>query len=97
MMLKQVLETEPGNVKANLALAVFSVVSSQYEKALDRFNLVLGAKQKDESATKFLAQVYAREGVIEMIIESMTEYRAVVKDPAVRRLVDDIVNELNNI
>ena len=48
MMLKQVLEKEPGNVKANLALAVFSVVSGQYDKAHDRFQQVIDAEQKDE-------------------------------------------------
>ena len=53
MMLKQVLEKEPGNVKANLALAVFSVVSGQYEKAFDRFQQVLNAEQKDEGAAEF--------------------------------------------
>ena len=97
MMLRQVLEKEPGNVKANLALAVFSVVSGQYEKALNRFQLVLGAEQKDESAVKFLAQIYAREGKIDMIIGPMTEYRSMVEDQDILSQVDDIINELNNI
>ena len=97
MMLRQVLKEEPGNVKANLALAVFSVVSGQYEKALNRFQLVLGAEQKDESAAEFLAQIYAREGKIDMIIGPMTEYKSRVKDQGILGQVDDIINELNNI
>ena len=97
MMLRQVLEKEPGNVKANLALAVFSVVSGQYEKAFDRFQQVLNAEQKDEGAAKFLAQVYAREGKIDMIIGSMTEYKTMVEDDGIQSQVDDIINELNNI
>jgi len=97
MMLRQVLEKEPGNVKANLALAVFSVVSGQYEKAFDRFQQVLNAEQKDEGAAKFLAQVYAREGKIEMIIGSMTKYKTMIEDDGIQSQVDDIINELNNI
>ena len=97
MMLRQVLEKEPGNVKANLALAVFSVVSGQYEKAFDRFQQVLNAEQKDEGAAKFLAQVYAREGKIDMIIGSMTKYKTMIEDDGIQRQVDDIINELNNI
>jgi len=97
MMLRQVLEKEPGNVKANLALAVFSVVSGQYEKAFDRFQQVLNAEQKDEGAAKFLAQVYAREGKIDMIIGSMTEYKTMIEDDGIQRQIDDIINELNNI
>jgi lipopolysaccharide biosynthesis regulator YciM len=97
MMLRQVLEKEPGNVKANLALGVFSVVSGQYDKAFDRFQQVLNAEQKDEGAAEFLAQVYAREGKIDMIIVSMTEYKTMVEDDGIQRQVDDIINELNNI
>ena len=97
MMLRQVLEKEPGNVKANLALAVFSVVSGQYEKAFDRFQQVLNAEQKDEGAAKFLAQVYAREGKIDMIIGSMTKYKTMIEDEGIQSQVDDIINELNNI
>ena len=97
MMLRQVLEKEPGNVKANLALAVFSVVSGQYDKALNRFQLVLNAEHKDEGAANFLAQVYAQEGKIDMIIEPMTKYKGMVEDQAVLRQVDDIINELNKI
>jgi Tfp pilus assembly protein PilF len=97
MMLRQVLEKEPGNVKANLALAVFSVVSGQYEKAFDRFQQVLNAEQKDEGAAKFLAQVYAREGKIDMIIGSMTKYKTMIEDDGIQSQVDDIINELNNI
>ena len=97
MMLRQVLEKEPGNVKANLALAVFSVVSGQYEKAFDRFQQVLNAEQKDEGAAEFLAQVYAQEGKIDMIIGSMTEYKTMVEDDGIQSQVDDIINELNNI
>ncbi|MBL4753262.1 MAG: hypothetical protein JKY52_06665 [Flavobacteriales bacterium] len=97
MMLRQVLEKEPGNVKANLALAVFSVVSGQYEKAFDRFQLVIGAEQKDESAARFLAETYAREGKIEMIIGPMMEYRATVEDQAIQKQVDELINELNKI
>ena len=97
MMLRQVLNDEPGNVKANLALAVFSVVSGQYEKAFDRFQLVLGAEQKDEGAAKFLAQVYAREGKIDMIIGPMTEYKSRIEDQGIQGQVDDIINELNKI
>lgn len=97
MMLKQVLEKEPGNIKANLALAVFSVISGQYEKAFDRFQQVMDAGQKDEGAVGFLAQVYAREGKIEMIIGLMTEYSTMVENDGVRGQVDDIINELNKI
>jgi Tfp pilus assembly protein PilF len=97
MILKKVLEKDPNNVKANLALAVFSVVSGQYDKAFERFQHVLNAEQKDESAVKFLAQVYAREGKIDMIIGSMTEYKAMVESDGIQRQVDDIINELNNI
>ena len=97
MILRRVLEKDPDNVKANSALAVFSVVSGQYEKAFDRFQQVANAEQKDESAVKFLAQVYAREGKIDMIIGSMTEYKAMVENDGIQRQVDDIINELNNI
>lgn len=97
MILRQVLKKEPDNIKANLALAVFSVMSGQHEKALSRFQLVLGAEHKDENAAKFLAQVYAQEGKIDMVIGPLTEYKDRVEDPAILSQVDDIINELNKI
>lgn len=97
IILRQVLEKEPDNVKANLALAIFSVMSGQHEKALARFQQVLNAEHKDEGAAKFLARIYAQEGKIDMIIGPMVEYKAMVEDQAIRKQVDVIINELNNI
>ena len=41
MMLKDLIENEPKNVKAHLVLGMFSIQSGQFEKAIDRFEKVL--------------------------------------------------------
>ena len=56
-MLREVLQEEPGHVKANLWMGYFSIQSGQFDKAVTRFETVLNEAPDHAEAAKQLASV----------------------------------------
>lgn len=60
--LKRLLERDPANRKAWVQLGHFSVMSGQWDKALDRYRAAWNAGPEDASIAFYLADTYARMG-----------------------------------
>ena len=97
MMLRDVLDKDPDNVKAHYALGVLSVISMQYDKANERFRKVSDIIDLDQDAARFLAEVYVKEGKKPMVIESLNKFIALAYDEVIIKQAKELINELKNI
>jgi tetratricopeptide (TPR) repeat protein len=80
LMLKEVIEEDPNNELALLNLGLFSMQSGQYEKAIDRFKILISVNPKNGEAKIFLGQSYAGLGknqearkIFEEVIKNETD------------------------
>lgn len=62
MRLRRLLERDPANRKALVQLGHFSVMSGQWDKALERYRAAWNAGPEDASIAFYLADTYARMG-----------------------------------
>lgn len=97
MMLREVLDKDPDNVKAHYALGVLSVISMQYDKATERFSKVSDIIDLDQDAARFLAEVYVKEGRKNTVIESLNKFIALADDEVVIKQAKELIKELKNI
>lgn len=97
MMLRDVLEEDPKNIKAHLTLGMFSIQSGQLEKALDRFNTVLSIDSSESEAYLYLAEVHEKLGQSDLAIDNLEAYKSLVEDSNSLAQVQIIINELKKI
>jgi Tfp pilus assembly protein PilF len=96
-MLREVLEEDPGNVKAHFQLGVFSIRSGQYDKALERFTKVLELEPNNTEVYYFLGHTYASLGNAPNAIENFEKYLNFTTDAEVKKEVNDYIKELKNL
>lgn len=97
MMLRDVLQEDPKNIKAHLTLGMFSIQSGQLEKALDRFTTVLSIDSSESEAYLYLAEVHEKLGQRDLAIENLETYKTLVEDSNSLAQVQIIINELKKI
>ncbi len=61
-LLREVVDADPKNIRALLQLADFSILSNQYDKAINRFDQILEADPNYHDAYFFKAETYAKMG-----------------------------------
>lgn len=97
MMLREIVEQQPGNAEAHWHLGLFSVQSGQYDKALERFKKV---RDLDEVGFPdvwfYLGRTYATLDSTERAIECFTKYKTLTQDTAITNGVDAFLRELEN-
>ena len=94
MAIRGVLEKDTENLKARLALGVFSAISGQSDNALKHFQLAGKSKSDVDAAAKFLAEIYAKDGKSSMIAGQLSQYITKGDDPKVIDIVEKIINKL---
>lgn len=76
--LREVVEEEPTHRDAQFYLGQFSMLSGQFDKAVERFEIVLQTYGDDEAAAVGLAQARSQmgdtEGAIQGLQTFLTEY-----------------------
>ena len=95
-LLLDVVKQEPGNIKANMSLGLFSMKSGQYEKAVNRFKTVLSQVNKPD-AWFYLATSYENIGKKDEAIASYIKTKELAADPGMSQFVDRKVNELKKV
>lgn len=94
-LLREVVAKDPDNLNANLNLGLFSMKSTQFEKAVERFKIVL--KQKPDFETYFyLAESYKQLGRKNEAIAAYQKCKELVADPAFGQRIDEYIKELKN-
>jgi len=96
MMLREVLEENPDNIRAHFQLGLLSVQSQQFDKALDRFNKVIELDDNNMEAYYFRAHTFASLGDFE---KAKTDFEKVIDNTSDKELKSEankFLTELNN-
>ena len=80
MMLREVVKENPNHENAQLNLGFLSIKSGQYEKAIDRLNIVFKINPARIDAYIFLGQTYFQMGKKEKAIESFEKFKSLSND-----------------
>lgn len=94
MMLREIDAENPGNVKVNLELGRFSVMSGQFDKALERFEAVLQKDSLNLQARYMIAQTYLGLKDTAEAIGALEKLKSMTTDPT---LVGQVETEINNL
>ncbi len=96
MMLREIDAADPGNIKVNLELGRFSVMSGQYDKALERFAGVLQKDSLNLQARYMMAQTYLGMQDTSSAIMELGKLKSLTTDKMIIDQVDLEIKNLNN-
>lgn len=93
--IRDVVEKHPDNIYAQMALGHASVMSAQFDKAIERFETVIKIEGKNMEAILSLADVYERMGNKIKAVEWYRKSLPLINIPGLREEVEKRINELN--
>ncbi len=94
-LLLGVVQEQPDNHNANLALGQFAMKSGQYQKAVERFKGMVARKAEVEPYF-YLAESYKQLGMKTEAIAAYEKCKEMMPDPAFGKRIDDFIKELKN-
>lgn len=95
MLLREVLEEDPNNVRAHFQLGIFSITSGQYNKAIERFEKVKSLDSTVVEADYYLGHAYANLGNRQMAKSMFISFQQNTEDAEKKKEVQQYINELN--
>jgi len=95
-ILLDVVNKDPKNVDALTNLGYFAIQSGQYDKAIARFETVLEIDSTNAEAYIYLTDTYLSQGNVDLGIETLEKYKALIEDPLIIQQVDNYIKELKN-
>ena len=93
-LLREITAKDPDHLKANLNLAQLSVRSGQTQKAFDRYKKLVQKYPSFSDAYLGLSETSLSLGDTITALNSLKQYKALVKDPAITQQVDIFIKEL---
>lgn len=94
MMLREVTAKDSTNVGANLSLGRMSIMSGQFDKAVNRFQTVLRKDAANAEAYYYLGEAYAAMGQKEKAREAFENCKKLVKNPTFATQLDEYIKKL---
>ena len=95
-LLREVVAKDSTHINAQLNLGYFAIQSGQFEKAIDRFELVKKIKPDFIEVNLYLADTYEKMGNNKEAIKNLEVYKSKLSDPVLVVEVDKYINELKN-
>lgn len=95
-MIREVADRDPHNVYAQMTLGSASIMSGQFDKAIERFKKVLEHEPGNAEARLNLAEVYEQKGDKALAIEWYEKTKALVRNPEIVREIDTRIQQLKN-
>ncbi|HMO61378.1 MAG TPA: tetratricopeptide repeat protein [Ferruginibacter sp.] len=92
--LLEVVKTNPENMQAQLLLGIGAVISTQYDKAIERLQRVVQKQPGNLEAISWLADAYAAKGDRENAIKWYNTSKQLVNNPAFSEAVDERIKQL---
>ncbi|MDB5276060.1 MAG: hypothetical protein JWR61_1015 [Ferruginibacter sp.] len=92
--LLQVVKKDSANMEAQLVLGIGGVISSQYDKAVDRLLTVIKTEPGNIEAISWLADAYAGKGDKTNALKWYEVSKKMVNDPAYTKAVDERIKML---
>ena len=94
MMLRELDAENPENTAINLELGKFSVMSGQFDKAIERFSSVLQKDSLNLQARYMIAQAYLGQQDTSQAIGQLERIKSLTTDPT---LVEQVNAEIKNL
>lgn len=95
-MLREVVEKEPKNLKANMNLGIFAIKSGQFDKAITRFNMIINDIKATPDAYFYLGTAYESLGKKSEAIDAYLNSKKLAANPKLSSFIDKKVAELKN-
>ena len=95
-MLREVVEKDPKNLKANMNLGVFAIQSGQFDKAIIRFNTIIKTIKETPDAYFYLGRAYESLGKNTEAIDAYLNSKKLAANPTFSSFIDKKVAELKN-
>lgn len=92
--LLQIVRKDSSNMYAQLTLGIGGVLSSQYDKAIPRLELVIRNQPDNLEAVSWLADCYAAKNDKENAVKWYNYSKKLVSDPAFSKEVDERIKQL---
>lgn len=96
LLLKDVLKTDPANIKAHMNLGYFSIRSGQFDKAIERFETVMKIDPHYSEAYLYLGDAHESTGEIQKAVGYYEKYKESLADPEISAEVDAYIVKLKN-
>ncbi len=94
LLIREVLKEEPENIFALMSLGKLSIQSGQFDKAIGRFQQILGLQADNAEAKFLLAYSLGESGKKTEAIKLLEELKKQSKDPAVLMQTDGYLKQL---
>ncbi|MGF1923316.1 MAG: tetratricopeptide repeat protein [Bacteroidia bacterium] len=95
-MLREVVEKEPKNLKANMSLGIFAIQSGQFDKAITRFNTIIETIKETPDAYFYLGRAYESLGQNKPAVSAYLNSKKLAANPTWSSFIDKKVAELKN-
>ena len=95
LKVRQVIDRDSTNVFAQMTLGHGSVISGQYDKAIDRFEKVVGLQPDNLEALIMLAEVYERKADKVSAALWYNKAMPLVKNPELKKELQNRIEDLN--
>ena len=92
--LLDIVERDPNNMKAQLVLGIGGVISTQYDKAIQRLTLVVTKQPDNLEAVSWLADAYAAKGDKANAVKWYEFSKRLENNPQFSKEVDERVRQL---
>ena len=92
--LLQVVRKDSANMNAQMVLGIGGVVSTQYDKAIERLNKVVESQPRNAEAISWLAEAYAGKGDRQNAIKWFEISKQLVNNPEYSKEIDGRIKEL---
>jgi len=93
-ILREVVQADPKNLEANKTLGLFSLQSRQFDRAIDRFKIVIEQKPDVESYF-YLATGYENIAMKNEAIAAFQKSKELAADPSLSQFIDRRIEELS--
>lgn len=93
--LQEVVKIDPENLEANQALGLFSLQSRQFDKAIERFLVVIKQQPNDPESYFYLATGYENIGMKNDAIAAFQKSKELASDPTLSQFIDRRIDELS--
>lgn len=91
-----IVEDDPNNVRAQLILGRYGIVSGQFDKAIERLEKVVALDSNNTEAYFFLGEAHKGLGDNAKAIEFFEKCKTLVEDPQFKQQIDAYIEELKN-
>jgi len=95
-MLREVLQEDPDNQEALYFMGMLSVQSGQYDKALERFKMLLELDSANHQARYLLGLSYINTGQIEEAKKQLEVLTDLDNNPEIVTAAQNLLNEMKN-